>query len=163
MRILQLEPAAREALLADLASMPDFLASSFDGLSPEEAATPGANEMFSPVEHCWHLADLEVEGYAVRIRRLIEEDQPVLADFDGAQVAATRDYKSRSLQEGIAVFRAARRDTLAALARVHRAQWTRSGVQEGVGPLQLCDIPAMRAAHDASHRAEIEAWRAARG
>jgi len=27
----------------------------------------------------------------------------------------------------------------------------------------LCDLPAMMAEHDASHRAEIEDWRRARG
>jgi hypothetical protein len=42
-------------------------------------------------------------------------------------------------------------------------QWTRAGTQEGVGRVALCDLPHMMAEHDASHRAEIEAWARARG
>jgi hypothetical protein len=31
-------------------------------------------------------------------------------------------------------------------------------VQEGFGPVSLCDLPSMMAEHDDSHRREIEAW-----
>jgi len=34
----------------------------------------------------------------------------------------------------------------------------REGVQEGVGPVALCDIPSMMDQHDESHRTEIESW-----
>jgi hypothetical protein len=38
------------------------------------------------------------------------------------------------------------------------SQWCRAGSQDGVGRVLLADLPHMMAAHDASHRAEIEAW-----
>jgi hypothetical protein len=34
--------------------------------------------------------------------------------------------------------------------------------QDGVGPIILCDVPAMMAEHDAAHRVEIRAWQASR-
>jgi hypothetical protein len=37
--------------------------------------------------------------------------------------------------------------------------WPRTGSQDGVGPIALCDLPAMMAEHDAGHRQEIDAWR----
>lgn len=144
--------------------MPSFLDAAFGTLSAADAAVPGKNATFSPVEQCWHLADLEREGYGSRIRRLLTEDDPFLPDFDGERVARERRYRSLSLAEGLRAFRAARAETLSALRSIRGAQWDRSGRQEGVGPVALRDIPAMIAAHDAAHRDEIEAWvRARRG
>ena len=44
------------------------------------------------------------------------------------------------------------------LRSVPAGDWERAGRQEGVGRVALRDVPAMIAAHDASHRGEIEAW-----
>lgn len=48
--------------------MPAFLTERFAPLSAEEARVPGPDGGFSPVEQCWHLADLEREGFGTRIR-----------------------------------------------------------------------------------------------
>ena len=158
MKYLTLGKAERQALMSELASMPDHLAHVFEGVSARAAAEPGPAGTFGPVEQCWHLADLEREGFGARIRRLLNEVEPQLPDFDGAAVARERDYRSRSLAEGLAAFRAARSENLAALQAVRAEAWTRGGTQDGVGPVALCDIPAMMAEHDAAHRSEIEAW-----
>jgi DinB family protein len=155
--------AERTALMAGLEAMPDFLAKRFASLSADQAALPGPGDAFSPVEQCWHLADLEREGFGARIRRLLEEEDPFLPDFDGARLARERQYRSRSLAEGLAAFRSGREANLAALRRVEGDQWARAGTQEGVGRVALCDLPSMMAEHDEAHRAEIEAWGRARG
>jgi hypothetical protein len=154
---------ARAKLLRELEAMPDFLMERFAGLSPEQAAAPGPEGAFSPVEHCWHLADLESLGYGKRIERLREEVEPVLPDFDGARVAREREYRKLSLAEGIAAFRRARLLNLDTLRAVEASEWERSGTQEGVGRITLCDLPSMMAEHDASHRAEIREWEDANG
>ena len=148
--------------MAALQAMPDFLAERFASLSTHDARRPGPDDAFSPVEQCWHLADLEREGFGVRIRRLLEEEEPFLPDFDGARLARERQYGSRSIAEGLAAFRRERDANLAALRSVEREQWTRAGTQEGVGRVALCDLPSMMAEHDDAHRAEIEAWARAR-
>ena len=147
-----------QAIFEQLAAMPEMLERVFGGLPTAASTRPGEDGAFSPVEHCWHLADLEREGYALRIRRLLAEDEPQLPDFDGARIAAERDYRRRSLAEGLTAFRNARRDNLADLRSVTPPQWSRSGTQEGVGRITLADIPRMMVEHDASHRVEIEAW-----
>ena len=157
MRYMLLTRESQDTLLADLSAMPERLAEAFGGLSVAEARIEGADGS-SPVEQCWHLADLEWEGYGLRIRRLLTEDEPALPDFDGERVARERDYKSLSLSEGLAVFREARAANVAALRRLSDREWERRGTQEGVGPMGLCDVPAMMAEHDAAHRKEIEAW-----
>jgi len=148
----------REMMMAGLMAMPDVLDASFAALTSEAAMRPGPEGVLSPVEICWHLADLEAEGYAVRIRRLLAEEAPQLPDFDGAAIARTRDYRTRSLAEGLTAFRVARRANIDALQHLTDADWRRSGTQEGVGPVALCDIPSMMAEHDAGHREEVAAW-----
>jgi hypothetical protein len=162
MRYLRLDRAERKALMEGLERMADFVAARFASISAEEAAGRGPDESFSPVEQCWHLAELEREGFGARIRRLLDEEDPFLPDFDGARLARERDYRARSLDEGLAAFRAGRQANLALLRSVAPDQWTRAGTQEGVGRVALCDLPSMMAEHDASHRAEIEAWSRAR-
>ncbi len=166
MRYTRMTLPDQETLLGQLAAMPDFLATTFVGLSLTEAsrrAPDGPDGSFSAVEHCWHLADLERDGFAVRICRLLAEDDPVLPDFDGARVAAEREYRELSLAEGIRAFAEARRANLTALRSIAAGDWQRPGFQEGVGRVALCDIPAMMAEHDAGHRQEIEALTRARG
>lgn len=158
MQLMRMTSLDRDALLLRLAQMPDFLQAAFADLSASDALLPGPDDAFSPVEHCWHLADLEREGYAVRIHRLLAEVDPVLPDFDGARVAEERGYKTLALAAGIMAFRAAREANLATLRCIKSDAWSRSGIQEGAGVIALCDVPAMMAGHDAGHRQEIDAW-----
>ncbi|HYV19534.1 MAG TPA: DinB family protein [Verrucomicrobiae bacterium] len=148
----------RESLLASLREMPAWLGRTFESLSTADAARRSSDGMFAPVEQCWHLADLEREGFAERLRRLRDEDRPVLADWDGERAAIERAYRQRTCADGIAAFAAARRANLALIASIRAEEWERAGTQNGVGPVALCDLPAMMAEHDASHRREIEAW-----
>jgi hypothetical protein len=158
LRYLMLRSPEQETLLGQLQAMPEFLAERFGDLSARDATAAGAGGTFSPAEHCWHLADLEREGFGARIQRLRAEQDPFLPDFDGARIAQTRRYKEKPLAEGIEVFRQARTANIAALRSVAAEEWVRRGTQEGVGRVALCDIPSMMAEHDAIHRSEIETW-----
>jgi hypothetical protein len=158
MRYLMLRNQDRAELFRELAAMPDFLSEALGRLTPEKAATPGPEGAFAPVEHCWHLADLESLGYGKRIERLRTEVDPLLPDFDGARVAREREYRKLPLGEAIAAFRRARLANLDALVCLEPPEWLRTGTQEGVGRVALCDLPSMMAEHDASHRAEIREW-----
>jgi hypothetical protein len=159
MQYMKLNTAQREELLASLNNMPDYLREIFAGLTEEQVRTPGPDETFSPVEQVWHLADLEREGFGARIQRLLFETEPYLPDFDGTRIAAERDYRSLCLEEGLLTFTEARRKNIAALPEIDSAMWSRSGAQEGVGSVSLCDIPNFMLQHDSAHKAEIEAWK----
>jgi len=152
-----LPPEGQQQILDQLAAMSVFLAERFGALADIEAKTR-IDEVASPVEQVWHLADLEREGFGVRIERLLNEDNAQLPDFDGTAIAERRHYLTKSLIEGMRAFARARQDNIDALARVTPSEWKRRGVQQGVGPVSLCDIPTMMAKHDASHRQEINDW-----
>ena len=158
MKYLMMSRPDQQLLLAALQSMPDFLTETFGELSDDEAATSLTDKSFSPVEQCWHLADLEREGFAVRIRLLLAESNPRLENFDGARVAHERQYKRLHLADGVSAFRQARLDNLALLQAVDADDWRRQGEQEDVGTVMLCDLPVMMAEHDAEHRKEITEW-----
>jgi DinB family protein len=162
-----MSPIAHEEHLADqaltstleaLESMPSFLEVSFGALPAPEAVRPARDGGFSPVEHCWHLADLEREGFAERLRRLLVEQSPFLPDFDGQRVAQERQYTSLSLAAGLQAFREARAATLEYMRAIDPHAWPRKGTQEAVGPVTMRDVPRQMAEHDASHRKEIERW-----
>jgi hypothetical protein len=149
-------PSVDEKLLAELAGMAAYLADQSENFTGDSNRRRPPNESFSFVEHVWHLADLEREGFGDRIRRLLAEDDPVLPDFDGARIARERDYRSQSLVEGLAAFALARHENLEALLALTDAQRSRGGRQEGVGRVTLRDIPMRMLEHDSSHRKEIE-------
>jgi hypothetical protein len=147
-----------ETLFGELLGMPTFLEQRFGSLPPELVTAPDALGGFSPVEHCWHLADLEREGFGVRITRLRQEDQPDLPDFDGARIAAERRYREKSLPPAITAFWEARLANLAALRSLDDSDWSRWGVQQGVGRVAIRDLPRLMVEHDRQHRKEIDAW-----
>jgi hypothetical protein len=157
MSYMLLPPEGQQRILDQLAWMTSFLTERFGALAEHEAKVR-VDDVASPVEQVWHLADLEREGFGVRIERLLNEDDAELPDFDGTEVAKRRNYREKSLREGMRAFARARQDNIDALQRVTTSEWTRRGVQQGVGPVALCDIPTMMAAHDASHREEIILW-----
>jgi DinB superfamily len=146
-----------ETLLLTLESTPALLSRAAATLSPSQARCRPAGGGFSFVENVWHLADLEREGYGVRIRRILAEDTPALMNFDGDRVARERGYQDRDVARGIALFARARTQNLEALRRLSASDWKRAGALEGVGRVTLEDLPRMMADHDRSHGADVAA------
>jgi hypothetical protein len=163
MLYMKLDAVGRRELLAELEAMPAFLEETFAGLSAERATLRGPEGLFSPVEQVWHLADLEREGFGARIDRLRRELDPNLPDFDGAGLAYARNYRSLSIAAGLKAFKSARMDNLQKLREIPDDAWKRSGTQDGIGRVSLCDIPSMIKQHDVAHKQEIASWQESAG
>lgn len=163
MQYMKLTEVQRHELMESLAEMKTFLRKVFESLTPEKAQTPGPAGSFSPVEQVWHLADLEREGFGLRIRRLQSEANPHLPDFHGTKVAHERNYRSLSLDAGLRTFEAAREANIATLQSLQPEAWVRSGTQDGVGTVSLCDMPTFMHQHDQAHIAEIQEWKRSNG
>ena len=144
-----------ETLFLTLESTPALLAKAAADLPEDRVRQRGTTGGFSFVEHVWHLADLEREGYGVRIRRLLSEDEPLLSNFDGERIAHERVYQRRDLADGLLAFTSARTRNLQMLRDVSNGDWTRTAEQEGVGAVALGDIPRMMVEHDREHEKEI--------
>ena len=144
-------------MLTRLAAMPALLRRVAAALTDAAARGPGPGGGFAFVEHAWHLADLEREGYDARITRILTEDRPALADFDGDRAARERQYLRADVGLGVEVLAHARLLNVERLRGLDAAATARPAVQDGVGELTLASVPAMMAEHDRQHAAELAA------
>jgi hypothetical protein len=144
-----------ETILLTLESTPALLTRAAAALSPSEARCRPDEKSFSFVENVWHLADLEREGFGLRTRRILSEENPALLNFDGDRIARERAYQEKDVERGLALFARARAQNLEALRRLRRSDWKRSGSQEGVGRVTLADVSRMMAEHDRSHGTDV--------
>jgi hypothetical protein len=145
------------AAVVELEQGPGILSGAARRVPEGRWRTAPASGGFCLVEHAWHMADLEREGFGVRLRRLLEEVDPFLPDFDGDRAARERRYAARPLEAGIEAFAAARAANLTLLRSLAPEAWTRGGTQEGVGRLTLAEVPGMMLRHDRQHADEIAA------
>jgi DinB superfamily len=95
-----------------------------------------------------HLADSEMTS-AIRLRRLIAEDEPTIVGYDEAEFAR-RLFYDRPIEASLEALRASRRTTAQILERLSDEQWTRSGTHtesDGYGVETWLEIYANHA-HD---------------
>jgi hypothetical protein len=116
-----------------------------------------ADGTFALIEQAWHLADLEAEGYGIRIEKMLAEDDPQLPDFKGDVVAEERRYLELELEPALAKFEEARARNVARIEALTEEQMQRGGEQEGVGRVTVARVVEMMAGHDAGHAAEVRA------
>lgn len=138
-----------------LAQFPRVLRSVVAAVHEEHWRTRGPGEMFALVEQMHHLADLEEEGFALRIARLLTEDAPALPNFRGDVIARERNYIEQPLLPALERFTAARNANLARFETLSDAEWERAGTQEGVGTVDVRGVRRMMLVHDASHVTEL--------
>jgi hypothetical protein len=141
--------------LDHLTDFANVVASVFNGtpLIRRRPATGG----FALVEHAWHLADLETEGYAIRIARLLAEVNPSFADFRGEEIARERRYIELEIAPAVKRFIAQRTANVASLCAIGPDQWERCGQQEAVGEITVARVAQMMSEHDRGHASEIAA------
>ena len=137
-----------------LADFPSFLRSAVAAVPEERLRTRAHDGSFALIEHAWHLADLETEGYGLRIERLLSEPHPHFADFDGGAIAEARRYLALPLEPALERFAESRARNLERLSRSTSNVATQDGVE---GEITLERIATMMREHDAAHAAEIEA------
>lgn len=128
------------------------------GLEPQaQVRTPVSD--FSLLEHVCHLRDIDAEGYAVRIQRLLKEVSPQLADLDGARLAVDRSYNDQDLQQALASFVENRARIIDLISNLTEAQKDRSGHLETVGEVTVKSLLNMMRVHDESHLEELAVLR----
>jgi len=146
--------------MRSLSAWPEYLYEQFDALSAEDALAARTGGAFSPVEQVWHLADLEREGFGVRIRRLRDEQAPRLPDFDGDRIARERHYRSLSLRRGTrGVWPSLARRIFATLQCLPGEAWARSGNPGGRRHGDVVRPARAAAATRPGARLEIEEWK----
>jgi hypothetical protein len=109
---------------------------------------------WSVVEHICHLRDIEKEGYAVRITKLLTEDQPLLENIDGDKLAVERAYINQDFKEALDTFTNARAVNIGAIRDLSADQLSKSGMFDN-SPLSLLDLLNKMREHDHEHLNEL--------
>jgi hypothetical protein len=148
--------------LRALAEFPDQLEAHYDAFAPEFTrwAPPSwagvPSEALTAIEQLCHVRDIEIDGYHVRIRRTLAETHPTLASIDTDALVRERAYAREEPARVLAAFRAARAQTLAMISGLSDAQWARTAVFEGYGPLTLRSLVHYLCSHDQQQLAGLQ-------
>jgi hypothetical protein len=153
-----MDRTTRDTLIARYRQGYDAVMAALDGITQAELdAREGPGE-WSPREIAHHLADSEMTS-AIRLRRLIVEDAPVITGYD-QEAFVERLYTDRPIAPSLAAFRAARDSTADILDRLTEGQWARQGVHIESGPYSVTDWLEIYAAHAHDHADQIRRARA---
>jgi hypothetical protein len=147
-------PEERSELISTYAAGYDEVVKSLEGF-PEDRLTdhplPGK---WSACEIVQHLADSEMSS-AIRIRRLLAEDNPVIQGYDQEDYARRFGYNERDFAPALDVLRGARATTAQLLARMTDEDWRREGTHTESGRYTAEDWLRIYAAHAHNHAAQI--------
>jgi hypothetical protein len=116
--------------------------------------SPG--ESFSAIQHACHLRDIEIDGYQMRIKRTIEEEQPSLPSLDGYELARLRRYDQEEPESVLKAFRIARTETVATLQKIPSVEFARRANFAEYGCISLEGLVHLLRSHDLQHLACLE-------
>jgi len=129
-----------------------------EGITPAELDRTGSDGWTArQVVH--HLADSEMTS-ALRLRKLIAEQNPVIWGYDEELYAQKLWYRERPLEASLLALRAARESTATILDHLAEEDWARQGWHTESGPYSVERWLEIYAAHAHDHAAQI---RRARG
>jgi hypothetical protein len=145
----------RQALIAQYAQGAQTVRDVLAGATAAQLDAKSADG-WSAREVVHHLADSEMTS-AIRLRRLLVEDEPVIAGYDEEAFARRLHYAERPLEAALDALSAARRTTLEILERLSEADWQRAGTHSESGRYSVEDWLEVYAAHAHDHAAQITA------
>jgi hypothetical protein len=114
------------------------------------------SEPLTAIEQVCHVRDIEIEGYQVRFRRTLSEQNPTLAAVDTEGLARERAYGASNAAGALDAFRVARAETLSLLRGLSPGQLARTAVFEGYGPVSLRGLVHYLCSHDQQHLAGLQ-------
>jgi hypothetical protein len=150
----------REKLIERYASGADEVASSLEGFPSEALTTTAFAGKWSAAEIVHHLADSEMIA-AIRLRRLIAEERPVIQAYDQAAYAARLRYNGRDIQPALDALRSARATTIQLLRTIPEEEWGATGWHSEVGLYTAERWLEIYAEHAHKHAEQIRRQRAA--
>ncbi|HTD03811.1 DinB family protein [Undibacterium sp.] len=114
------------------------------------------SESLNALEQICHVRDIEIDGYQLRFRRLLQEDHPLLLSIDTYQLITERDYAHANPSSVFAAIHEARAHTVKMLAELTPLQWVRAGSFEGYGEVTVQGLAHFLCSHDQQHLAGLQ-------
>ena len=124
-----------------------------EGITDAELDMRPAPDAWTAREVVHHLADSETTS-AIRLRRLLVEDRPLIPNYDEEEYARRLSY-DRPIATSLEVLRAVRRSTAEIVDRLTEDQWQREGTHSMSGRYTVEGWLEIYAAHARDHAAQI--------
>ncbi|HJQ34632.1 MAG TPA: DinB family protein [Pyrinomonadaceae bacterium] len=150
----------RQALVAQYKAGYDEVARSLEGFPESELSAHPIPGKWSAREIVQHLADSEMNS-AIRLRKLLTEDDPQIQGYDQEQYATSLRYNERDIEPALDALRGARATTGQLLDAMSEEDWARGGTHSESGRYTAEDWLRIYAAHAHNHAAQIRRLREA--
>jgi hypothetical protein len=154
-----MDSGSRQALVEKYREGYRVVSDALRGISDRELDARPAPGRWSAREIVHHLADSEMTS-AIRLRRLLAEDRPMIQGYDQEEFARRLHY-NRPIQASLDAFRAARQTTAEILDRLTETDWTREGTHSDSGRYTVERWLEIYAEHAHNHADQIRRARAA--
>lgn len=156
---VSVDKARRDAMIQQYKEGYSAVVDALQGITDAELdARPSADE-WSPRHIIHHLADSEMTA-AIRLRRLLNEDNPTIEGYDQEHYARQFYYRL-PVEQALEAFRAARSSTAPILDAMSDDQWDRAGTHSEHGRYSVQDLMEVHAGHAHLHAEQIRAARKA--
>jgi hypothetical protein len=143
----------RKALIGRYRDGHRVVVDAFKGLRADELDRSASDE-WTPRMIAHHLADSEMTS-AIRLRRLIAEDNPVINGYDEVEFAK-KLTTDRPIEPSLEAMRWARESTAQILDRLTEEDWHRAGTHSESGSYSVEDWLTIYANHGHDHAKQIE-------
>ena len=148
----------RNELIARYSAGYDEVVDALQGFPAELLTAHPLPGKWSAREIVHHLADSESTS-AIRLRRLLAEDHPLIQGYDQDQFAIRLKYNEREIEPSLEALRSARATTTQILSLMTEADWNREGEHTESGRYTVEDWLKIYAAHAHNHAAQIRRLR----
>jgi hypothetical protein len=156
-----MDAATRQALLTQYANGYQVMVDALEGITETELDRRPGPDSWAPREIVHHLAESEMTA-AIRVRRLLAEDHPLIQAYDEEAFARALHY-DRPIATSLEALRAARRCTSSLLECLGPEEWLREGTHSESGQYSVETWLSIYAAHAHDHAEQIRRARPARG
>jgi hypothetical protein len=149
-----MDAAERAALVEQYRAGPAELRAALDEIGGANLDRRPADGGWTPREVVHHTADSEMTS-AIRLRRLIAEDEPAIVGYDGDEFARRLHYDDRPVEPALEAIAAARATTVQILERMTESDWRRTGTHSEMGAYGVERWLEIYAAHCHDHADQI--------
>ena len=146
----------RRALVARYREGPSVVEAALAGASDAQLDARPSDGGWTARETVHHVADSELTS-AIRLRRLIAEDEPAILGYDGNLFARRLYYGDRPVASSLAAIIAARLASAEILDRLTEAEWQRKGTHDEHPTYAVLEWQEIYAEHCHEHADQIKA------
>jgi hypothetical protein len=145
-----------DACLERTRNGPGVLGETCRGLAEDDLLRKPGMGKLSILEHMVHMLDMERDVFGVRLRRVLEEDDPKLDPVDQEHYVDETRYSGRTFGQLFDEWRRLRRANVELVESTTPADWTRPVRHPDLGNATFADVVHRWSRHDADHLRQIE-------